>query len=46
MGNIRHEVFGALLLAATLSSACTLLRPFSDPSAVTGSTFSDRGWRW
>ena len=30
MGNIRHEVFGALLLAACLASVCTLLRPFQD----------------
>jgi hypothetical protein len=30
MGNIRHEVFGALLVAACLASACTLLRPFQD----------------
>jgi hypothetical protein len=29
MGNIRHEVFGALLLALCLSSACRLLRPFA-----------------
>jgi hypothetical protein len=29
MGNIRHEVFGALLMAMCLSSACRLLRPFS-----------------
>ncbi len=29
MGNIRHEVFGALLLAVCLSSACSLLRPFA-----------------
>lgn len=28
MGNIRHEVFGALLTALCLSSACRLLRPF------------------
>lgn len=30
MGNIRHEVFGALLFAACLASACTLFRPFTD----------------
>jgi len=29
MGNIRHEVFGALLMAMCLSSACRLLRPFT-----------------
>jgi len=29
MGNIRHEVFGALLMALCLSSACRLLRPFA-----------------
>jgi hypothetical protein len=29
LGNIRHEVFGALLLALCLSSACSLLRPFA-----------------
>ncbi|HEX6148421.1 hypothetical protein [Nocardioides sp.] len=29
MGNIRHEVFGALLLALCLSSACRQLRPFA-----------------
>lgn len=29
MGNIRHEVFGALLMAMCVSSACRLLRPFA-----------------
>lgn len=29
LGNIRHEVFGALLLALCVSSACRLLRPFA-----------------
>lgn len=29
MGNIRHEVFGALLMALCVSSACRLLRPFA-----------------
>jgi len=29
LGNIRHEVFGALLLALCVSSACRLMRPFA-----------------
>ena len=33
MGNIRHEVFGALLLALCVSSACRLLRPFGNRGA-------------
>jgi hypothetical protein len=32
LGNIRHEVFGALLLALCVSSACRLLRPFASRS--------------
>ena len=34
MGNIRHEVFGALLLALCVSSACRLLQPFGSRGAT------------
>ena len=34
MGNIRHEVFGALLLALCVSSACRLLHPFGGRAAT------------
>jgi hypothetical protein len=34
LGNIRHEVFGALLLALCVSSACRLLRPFATRPAT------------